>query len=169
MALWAQARVKRWCKRPPASPATAAAMQTPPGARPSRDPVARRMVPGRPLERFGNGPPRWMTVLDRIRLTDGLETWKPPLTRGFPLFGGSPGCLYSVSIPHEDRAKGRIDGFRGPLIVVRPQVRVGVQRFLSGRMAQPPLHDRHRTPDEINRDRVMVSEFVESVTLGNPN
>lgn len=76
MALWAQARVKRWCKRPPASPAMAAAMQTPPGARPSRDPVARQMVPGRPLERFGNGPPRWMTVLDRIRLTDGLEAWR---------------------------------------------------------------------------------------------
>jgi len=33
------ARVKRWCKRPPASAAMQAARQPPPGARPSRDEV----------------------------------------------------------------------------------------------------------------------------------
>ena len=31
-------------------------------------------VPGRPLERIGNGASRWMVVLDRIRLTGGLAT-----------------------------------------------------------------------------------------------
>jgi hypothetical protein len=32
------------------------------------------MVPGRPHERVGNDTSRWMAVLDRIRLTDGLAT-----------------------------------------------------------------------------------------------
>jgi hypothetical protein len=57
------------------------------------------MVPGRPQERPGDGPPRWMAVLDRIRLTDELRTWKPPLTRGFPLCrkGSAPFRLHPFS------------------------------------------------------------------------
>ena len=45
-----QVRVKRWCKRPPASRVTGAARQTPPGARPSRERAARSSIPGRPHE-----------------------------------------------------------------------------------------------------------------------
>jgi hypothetical protein len=63
-----QVRVKRWCKRPPASAVMWAARQPPPGARPSRDDahlrVGRRwlasQVPGRPLEPYGDVRPREM-------------------------------------------------------------------------------------------------------------
>src|SRR5262245_66442460 len=65
-----EVRVKRWCKRPPATRATGSARQTPPGAR-SRSPVpsgtgrayAEGGPPeyaGRPLEGGGSGPHRQM-------------------------------------------------------------------------------------------------------------
>src|SRR3954469_53415 len=67
-----EARVKRWCKRPPATRATGSALQTPPGAR-SRSPApsgtgrayAEGGPPeyaGRPLEGAGTGTRRWMVA-----------------------------------------------------------------------------------------------------------
>ena len=75
--LWPQVRVKRCGKSAPAVPVTAPARQAPPGATPDRDDDAARRVPGRRQRaRFGNEPPRWMAVHDRIRLT-GLLTESP--------------------------------------------------------------------------------------------
>jgi len=51
-------RVKRWGKSPPAMQVTASAWQTPPGARPNREWVARPILPGRSLEVSGNWHPR---------------------------------------------------------------------------------------------------------------
>ena len=65
--LRAQARVKRWCKRPPASRATGAARQTPPGARPSRDRAAR------PMSRVGRSSPP---------VTAGPDRWPSPASAG---------------------------------------------------------------------------------------
>lgn len=74
---WLAVRVKRWCKRPPAQAAMAAARQPPPGARPSREkyvealfkrrtsegcsssnPVRRIIIPGRLLELCGDAQTR---------------------------------------------------------------------------------------------------------------
>lgn len=64
-------RVKRWCKRPPAPQVTAAARQTPFGARPNRMRYqgCPPEHPGWLLEARGNTGPRWMMVHDRTRLT----------------------------------------------------------------------------------------------------
>jgi hypothetical protein len=61
----AQVRVKRCGKSAPASGATRAARQTPPGARPRRGRTARPQTPpGRPLEPAGNRRPRGMAATD---------------------------------------------------------------------------------------------------------
>ena len=88
-------RVKRWCKRPPASRVTGTARQTPPGARSRRaragdrtnprrrSRVARPMPAGGPLEPAGDGRPRWMvaTRCDEHREQDPAyrSTRPPPL------------------------------------------------------------------------------------------
>ncbi len=54
-----QVRVKRWCKRPPASRAIAMARQASPGARPSRGRTAR------PMSRVGRSSRSAMTGPDR--------------------------------------------------------------------------------------------------------
>jgi len=52
--------------------------QTPPGARPNRDPLARPALdPGRLLERCGDVTPRGMTVHDRTRLIGRLRPFIP--------------------------------------------------------------------------------------------
>ena len=55
------ARVKRWCKRPPASGVTRAARQPPPGARPSRGDVGATLAvaphPGNPCGCPSSGQP----------------------------------------------------------------------------------------------------------------
>jgi hypothetical protein len=78
-----QARVKRWCKRPPVLRVTGAA------CKPHREQGQAGIncpliIPGRPLERIGDNPPRWMVVAcptgHRIRLTGGLaDVKKVPL------------------------------------------------------------------------------------------
>ena len=70
-----QARVKRRCKRPPVLWVTGAA------CKPHREQGQAGIncpliIPGRPLERIGDSPPRWMVVPDRIRLTGGLADVK---------------------------------------------------------------------------------------------
>ena len=64
--------MKRWCKRPPASPETGAARQAPPGATPigAMTRPAELQVGG--SEPAGDGRPRWMAAPDRIPLTDRL-------------------------------------------------------------------------------------------------
>ena len=87
-------RVKRWCKRPPATRATGSARQTPPGAR-SRSPVPQGAgrayaeggspeYAGRSLEGVGNGTRRWM-VAPRVTVRDP---------------GTEPGLQASPSAPH---------------------------------------------------------------------
>lgn len=58
----ATARVKRWCKRPPASAAMSAARQTPPGARPSRCSGVTRSAPGRLHDGWSNSAAREMII-----------------------------------------------------------------------------------------------------------
>ena len=86
-------RLKRWCKRPPAPAETWVARQAPPGATSNRSDDAARRASGRRHEPAGNGRPRWMTVLDRIPLTDRLT--ESPANAGLShsgnMAGASPG------------------------------------------------------------------------------
>jgi hypothetical protein len=79
--------VKRWCKRPPASPETGTARQAPPGATPigAMTRPAELQVGGN--EPAGDGRPRWMAARDRIPLTDRLK--EAPQMRGFPISVGA--------------------------------------------------------------------------------
>ena len=81
--------MKRWCKRPPASPETGAARQAPPGATPigAMTRPAELQVGGN--EPAGDDRPRWMAAPDRIPLTDRLK--ESPALQGFPIQRGGPG------------------------------------------------------------------------------
>jgi len=81
--------VKRWCKRPPASPETGAARQAPPGATPigAMTRPAELQVGGN--EPAGDGRPRWMAAPDRIPLIDRLT--ESPALQGFPTPGSTGG------------------------------------------------------------------------------
>ena len=75
--------MKRWCKRPPASPETGAARQAPPGATPigAMTRPAELQVGGN--EPAGDDRPRWMAAPDRIPLIDRLK--ESPALQGFPI------------------------------------------------------------------------------------
>ena len=79
--------MKRWCKRPPASPETGSARQAPPGATPigAMTRPAELQVGGN--EPAGDGRPRWMAAPDRIPLTDRLP--ESPANAGFSYFSGT--------------------------------------------------------------------------------
>jgi hypothetical protein len=72
-----QARLKRWCKRPPVHRVTGAACK-PHRVQGQAGINCPLNIPGRPLERIGDIPPRWMVVPDRIRLTGGLAACRGP-------------------------------------------------------------------------------------------
>src|SRR3977135_4275501 len=95
----AEARVKRWCKRPPASPETGAARQAPPGATPigAMTRPAELQVGGN--EPAGGGGPRCMAAPDRIPLTDRLQ--ESPALQGFPIQSGFSCDDASVSAPDQ--------------------------------------------------------------------
>ena len=91
--------MKRWCKRPPASPETGAARQAPPGATPigAMTRPAELQVGGN--EPAGDDRPRWMAAPDRIPLTDRLP--ESPALQGFPTAG--VGCASPV---HHENGPG---------------------------------------------------------------
>ena len=82
--------MKRWCKRPPASPETGAARQAPPGATPigAMTRPAELQVGGN--EPAGDDRPRWMAAPDRIPLIDRLT--ESPAMQGFPTEVAARGC-----------------------------------------------------------------------------
>ena len=98
-----QARVKRWCKRPPASWETTAARQTPPGARPSRD---------------ADGP----SIESRVGRTSVTATSRPDGWSSH-LFGGVQNPAYRRA--HRVRLSGlthRVGALRSPDSHFRPSL-----------------------------------------------
>lgn len=86
--------MKRWSKSPPASRATGAARQTPPGARPDRDaggpPIKSRV--GR-TEVCGNAGPRWMVaVCSAAPSTSQNPAYRRAHRRSGPLRGARRCC-----------------------------------------------------------------------------
>ena len=103
----AQARVKRWCKRPPASRETGMAGKPLPEQGQAEAPVVRRSSLGWTATRSGgNADPRWMAVArqgHRIRLTGGLAPSSPSSESPTRV---PDGCRYQGE-HHQSRDPGR--------------------------------------------------------------
>ena len=166
-------RVKRCGKSAPALRVTGVARQTPREARPRRPQrelrLRGRSRAARPSSRVGRSrhpatvcPDGWSPPRHRTRwcgTESGLEAnSSAPIRR--PVGSARRGASRPQRVC--SRSEHRVDSVPRPVVVVGPQVRVGVQRLDGASVTETSLNRLHASPVPDEQARVVVPQCVET-------